>query len=159
MKRNYISDQIAAALEGFFWPKFFFDWMTKNFDSAVKPVPILQTINLIIGIISLVYEWPLKYVAGTSIQQSMEVRLMWLPLASLSSLLLYQATNPALYYFIAIGVYFWAYTEGEVSSSYYHQLCSDLPWALKANVFAGDMCGPMDITAQDGSQTTGKGMR
>lgn len=99
--------------------------MTKNFDSAVKPVPILQTINLIIGIISLVYEWPLKFVAGTSIQQSMEVRLMWLPLASLSSLLLYQATNPALYYFIAIGVYFWAYTEGEVSSSYY-QLCPNL---------------------------------
>ncbi|KAL9532670.1 hypothetical protein SMMN14_03831 [Sphaerulina musiva] len=114
--------QIAAALEGFFWPKFFFDWMTKNFDSAVKPVPILQTINLIIGIISLVYEWPLKYVAGTSIQQSMEVRLMWLPLASLSSLLLYQATNPALYYFIAIGVYFWAYSEGEV-------ICA-VPWTL-----------------------------
>lgn len=104
--------------------------MTKNFDSAVKPVPILQTINLIIGIISLVYEWPLKYVAGTSIQQSMEVRLMWLPLASLSSLLLYQATNPALYYFIAIGVYFWAYTEGEVSSSYYHQLCSNVYFGL-----------------------------
>ena len=40
---------------------------------------------------------------------------MWLPLASLSSLLLYQATNPALYYFIAVGVYFWAYSEGEVS--------------------------------------------
>lgn len=102
--------------------------MTKNFDSAVKPVPILQTINLIIGIISLVYEWPLKYVAGTSIQQSMEVRLMWLPLASLSSLLLYQATNPALYYFIAIGVYFWAYSEGEVSSSYYQ---------LRSNVYLG----------------------
>lgn len=43
---------------------------------------------------------------------------MWLPLASLSSLLLYQATNPALYYFIAVGVYFWAYSEGEVSNTY-----------------------------------------
>lgn len=42
---------------------------------------------------------------------------MWLPLASLSSLLLYQATNPALYYFIAVGVYFWAYSEGEVSGA------------------------------------------
>ncbi|KAK4503818.1 hypothetical protein PRZ48_004733 [Zasmidium cellare] len=105
--------QIAAALEGFFWPKFFFDFYTKNFDLAVKPVPILQIINLIIGIISLAYEWPLKYLAGTSIHRSMEVRMMWLPLASLSSVLLYQATNPALYYLIGVFVYFWAYSEGE----------------------------------------------
>lgn len=112
-----LADQIAAALEGFFWPKFFFDWLTKNFDGAVKPVPILQTINLVIGIMTLAYEWPLKYVAGTSIQRSMEVRLMWLPLASLISILLYQATNPAVYYLIGCIVYFWAYSEGEVSAS------------------------------------------
>lgn len=112
-----VADQIAAALEGFFWPKFFFDFLTKNFDGAVKPVPILQTINLVVGIISLAYEWPLKYLAGTSIQRSMEVRLMWLPLASLSSVLIYQATNPAIYYFIGCIVYFWAYSEGEVSAA------------------------------------------
>ncbi|KAF2170158.1 hypothetical protein M409DRAFT_19764 [Zasmidium cellare ATCC 36951] len=114
--------QIAAALEGFFWPKFFFDFLTKNFDLAVKPVPILQIINLVIGIISLAYEWPLKYLAGTSIHRSMEVRLMWLPLASLSSVLIYQATNPALYYLIGVVVYFWAYSEGEI-------ICA-VPWTL-----------------------------
>jgi hypothetical protein len=108
-------DQVAAALEGFFWPKFFFDWLTKNFDGAVKPVPVLQTINLVLGLLSLAYEWPLKYVAGTALHRSLEVRLMWLPLVSLASLLLYQATNAALYYFIGCAVYFWAYSEGEVS--------------------------------------------
>ncbi|KAK3710478.1 hypothetical protein LTR37_010321 [Vermiconidia calcicola] len=116
--------QIAAALEGFFWPKFFFDFYTKNFDKAVKPYPILQTLNLLLGIISVAYEWPLKYVAGTSIHRSMEVRMVWLPLASLTSILLYQATNPALYYLIGLAAYFWAYAEGEV-------ICAT-PWTLPA---------------------------
>ncbi|KAF7188574.1 hypothetical protein HII31_10236 [Pseudocercospora fuligena] len=114
--------QIAAALEGFFWPKFFFDWLTKNFDSAVKPIPILQIINLVVGIITLIYEWPLKFVAGTSIHRSLEMRLMWLPFASMSAILMYQSTNPALYYFVATIVYFWAYSEGEV-------ICA-VPWTL-----------------------------
>ncbi|KAK3723199.1 hypothetical protein LTR37_001922 [Vermiconidia calcicola] len=117
--------QIAAALEGFFWPKFFFDFYTKNFDKAVKPVPILQTLNLLLGIISVAYEWPLKYVAGTAIHRSMEVRMMWLPLASLTSILLYQATNPALYYLIGLAAYFWAYSEGEVGISADQPLASN----------------------------------
>lgn len=111
---SLVADQIAAALEGFFWPKFFFDFLTKNFDLAVKPVPILQIINLIFGIIGLAYEWPLKYLAGTAIHRSMDLRLIWLPLASLTSVLLYQGTNPALYYLVATFVYFWDYSEGEV---------------------------------------------
>lgn len=45
----------------------------------------------------------------------MVARLLWLPLASLVAVLLYQGTNPALYYFIGIVAYFWAYSEGEVS--------------------------------------------
>lgn len=116
-------DQIAAAIEGYFWPKFFFDFYTKNFDAAVRPIPILQTINLVLGIISLIYEWPLRFVAGSAIHKSMEVRMMWLPLVSLSSVLMYQSTNPALYYLIGLAVYFWAYTEGEVSLSYPSPRC------------------------------------
>jgi len=42
--------QVAAALEGFFWPKIFWDFLTKNLDVAVKPFPILQIINLLMGI-------------------------------------------------------------------------------------------------------------
>lgn len=37
----------AASLCAFFWPKFFFDFLTKNFDAAFYPVPILQPVNLV----------------------------------------------------------------------------------------------------------------
>jgi hypothetical protein len=46
--------------------------------------------------------------------RSIEARLTVLPMAALAAALLYQATNPAIYYTIALGVYFWAYSEGEV---------------------------------------------
>ena len=112
-----LPDQLAGAIEGFFWPKFFFDFLTKNFDAAVKPVPILQVINVIVALICLAYEWPLRWVAGTQLHRSLVARLLWLPLATLSAVLLYQTTNAALYYLIGCGVYFWAYSEGEVSST------------------------------------------
>jgi len=67
------------------------------------------------GILNLAYEWPLKLVAGTSTHRSIELRLLWFPLAALSAALLYQGTNSALYYIIGCGVYLWAYSEGEVS--------------------------------------------
>jgi len=106
--------QMAAAIEGFFWPKIFFDFLTKNLDGAVKPFPILQIINLLMGIIMVAWEWPLGFIAGTAMHRSIEARLVVLPLTALASALLYQATNPALYYTIALVVYFWAYSEGEV---------------------------------------------
>jgi hypothetical protein len=106
--------QIAAAIEGFFWPKIFWDFLTKTLDPAVKPLPILQIINLIFGIFMFAWEWPLGFIAGTSMHRSIEARLVVLPLTALASVLLYQATNPALYYMIGLGVYFWAYSEGEV---------------------------------------------
>jgi hypothetical protein len=89
--------------------------LTKNFDPAVKPVPILQTINLIFAFINLAWEWPLEFLAGTAIHRSLELRILLLPLSSLAAVLLYQGTNPALYYLIGCGVYFWAYTDGEVN--------------------------------------------
>ena len=81
----------------------------------MKPVPILQTVNLVLALLTFAYEWPLKYVAGSRLHSSIEARLAWLPLVCLSSVLLYQATNAAVYYFIAGVVYFVAYADGEVS--------------------------------------------
>lgn len=141
------ADQVAAALECYFWPKFFFDFLTKNFDGCVKPVPILQTVNLVLGFISLAYEWPLHYVAGTTLHKSFEARMLWLPLCSLASMLMYQGTNPALYYLIGCSVYLWAYGEGEVRRS---------PWApppvsspcgvLTARGHLDDLRGAVDLT-------------
>ena len=51
--------QVAAALSGFFWPKIFWDFLSTNLDRSVRPVPILQIINLLLGLLGLCWEWPL----------------------------------------------------------------------------------------------------
>lgn len=112
---NHSLDQMAAALEGFFWPKIFWDFLTKTLDPAVKPFPILQIINLVQGMILLAMEWPAPFLAGSSLHRSLEFRLALLPLCALAAILLYQGTNAGLYYLIGMGIYFWAYSEGEVS--------------------------------------------
>ncbi|KAL6858523.1 hypothetical protein J3F83DRAFT_717665 [Trichoderma novae-zelandiae] len=114
--------QIGAAIEGYFWPKIFWDFLTKSLDAAVKPAPILQTINLVFGLLMLALEWPLPLLAGTSIHRSIEFRLAMLPLTALACLLMYQSTNPGIYYLIGMGAYFWAYSEGEI-------ICAQ-PWTL-----------------------------
>ncbi|RDW78178.1 hypothetical protein BP5796_06030 [Coleophoma crateriformis] len=114
--------QVAAALEGFFWPKIFWDFLTHNLDPIVKPIPILQVINLVFGIFMLAWEWPLAFMAGSSLHRSIAARLVFLPLTGLAAALLYQGTNPAIYYTIAMGVYFWAYSDGEI-------IC-ETPWSL-----------------------------
>lgn len=115
-------DQIAAALEGFFWPKIFFDFLTKNLDGAVKPYPILQSINLLFGILITCWEWPLPWIAGSWFHRSIHARMVVYPMAAMSSVILYQATNPAIYYSIGITVWVWAYAEGEQVAS--------VPWTL-----------------------------
>ena len=108
--------QCVASIHGFFWPKVFWDFLTKNLDPAVKPVPILQIFNLLLGIGALAMEWPLPLLSGTFVHRSIEARLIVYPLASLAALLMYQGTNAGLYYLIGVGVYFWAFAEGEVCS-------------------------------------------
>lgn len=107
-------DQIASAIEGFIWPKVFWDFISRNLDAAVNPIPILQILNLVTGLIGLAWEWPLKPFAGSILHRSIEIRLIVYPLNALFAALLYQGTDPAIYYLVGIGVYFWAYSEGEV---------------------------------------------
>ena len=148
--------QVAASMQGFFWPKLFWDFLTTNLDHAVRPVPILQIINLLLGVFGLCLEWPLPIFIGASnavtsfddsrkktcskegstdamplswftkslaaLHRSIEARLFIYPLSSLMALLLYQGINAGLYYIIGMGVYFWAFSEGEVIMG--------TPWAL-----------------------------
>lgn len=86
----------------------------------MKPYPILQSINLVIGIFMLAWEWPLGFIAGTALHRSMEARLAFIPFAAIAAVLTYQGTNAALYYLVAMVVEFWAYAEGEVCC-YLHQ--------------------------------------
>ena len=114
--------QLGAAIEGFFWPKIFWDFLTKNLDKAVKPFPTLQIINLILALLGLAWEWPLAPLAKMmpGMHRSLEARLVIYPLSAMAAVLLYQATNAALYYIIGVVIYFWAFCEGEVS----HPQCS-----------------------------------
>ncbi|CAF9920501.1 hypothetical protein IMSHALPRED_004938 [Imshaugia aleurites] len=169
--------QIAASISAFFWPKLFWDFLTTNLDRAVRPIPILQILNLLLGLLALCWEWPLPlfttaatstrlhnnhHLATTSyshtsqkptttpptqthihtthskhpspppphpltthlaaMHRSIEARLLVYPLSSLAALLLYQGTNAGLYYVVGMGVYFWAFSEGEVVMG--------VPWTL-----------------------------
>ncbi|KAB8229800.1 mismatch-specific DNA-glycosylase [Aspergillus alliaceus] len=135
--------QIGSAIEGFIWPKVFWDFMTKNLNGAVKPIPVLQILNLLMGLLGLAWEWPLKYFAGTLPHRSIEFRLILYPLSSLLSMLLYQGTDPAIYYIVGIGVYFWAYSEGEI-------VCP-IPWTLpKRNSLKKDSRNVTSLHSQRG---------
>jgi hypothetical protein len=92
------------------------------------------------GIIGLLWEWPLPLLAGTGLHRSIEARLIVYPLSALNALLIYQGTNSGLYYIIGMGAYFWAYSEGEVCleqlhlgsdrNTNGHQIVCPEPWTL-----------------------------
>lgn len=121
--------QVGAAIECFIWPKIFWDFLTRTLDGAVRPAPVLQIINLVMGIFMFSLEWPLSFIAGSGFHRSLEVRLAILPLTALSAVLIYQGTNAALYYLIGMIVYFWGYSEGEM-------ICAT-PWTLPKRGRAG----------------------
>jgi hypothetical protein len=135
------ADQICAAIEAFFWPKIFWDFLTKNLDGAVKPIPALQIINLLMGVLGLAWEWPIGLLAGSGLHRSIEARLVIYPISALVALLIYQGTNAGLYYIVGMIAYFWAYSEGEVrfhlSLTYfiiyiltYSKIVCPEPWTL-----------------------------
>jgi hypothetical protein len=66
------------------------------------------------GLLMIAWEYPLGFVAGSGIHRSLEARLAALPLFALAAVLTYQGANAGLYYVVAMVVYFWAYSEGEV---------------------------------------------
>ncbi|RKF81871.1 hypothetical protein GcM3_030025 [Golovinomyces cichoracearum] len=127
--------QIMAALLGYFWPRMFLEFMTKSLSVAVKPFPSLQTVNLVFGILVCAWEWPLGLVAGSTLHRSIVARLIFLPITILSSALMYQSTNPAIYYTVGLIVYFWAYSEGEAVRTEdpmeaTHQAINEYHWSL-----------------------------
>ncbi|KAL7275587.1 hypothetical protein RUND412_001465 [Rhizina undulata] len=114
--------QVLAGIEGIFWPKIFFDMWTKSLDGAVKPAPILQVLNIIMGIVGLAWEWPCPYlIPNTPFHRSIAARLAIYPISVFLAILMYQGTNAGIYYLVGIAVYFWGYSEGEI-------VC--MPWKL-----------------------------
>jgi len=114
--------QVAAGLHGIFWPKVFFDGITKSLDAAVLPIPVLQTFNILFGLLGLAWEYPLPLlIPNTAFHRSIAARLAIYPISVFVAILLYQGTNAAIYYIVGVALYFWAYSEGEI-------VC--MPWKL-----------------------------
>lgn len=147
---KFFLDQIAASLEGFFWPKVFWDFLTTNLDGAVRPIPILQVMNLIFGLCALAWEYPLPWIAGTTMHRSIEARLILYPVCSLTALLLYQGTNPGIYYLIGLGVYFWAFSEGEVSRIFPGTSMGG--FSLLTRIWIGCLSASLGVTATPSSR-------
>ena len=108
-------DQTYAACHGFLWPKCFWDFSNKGLDRMVKPFPTLQLINLVLGIVGLCLEWPLKVLEATPLYRSILARIAIYTISVTAVTLLYQAMDPVIYYIISIATYLWAMREGEVS--------------------------------------------
>ena len=92
----------------------------------VKPVPVLQILNILFGLLGLAWEYPLPFlIPGTGFHRSIGARLALYPISVFVAILLYQGTNAAIYYLFGIATYFWAYSEGEVCSP-----CLQIDWVL-----------------------------
>lgn len=107
--------QVAAGVHGYFWPKIFWDFITHALDSIVTPIPILQTLNVVFGLLIIGWEYPLPWlIPGTALHRSIIARLVVIPMAAVVAVMLYQGTNAALYYLIGMAIYAWGYNEGEI---------------------------------------------
>ena len=120
--------QLAAAVEGYFWPKIFWDFATTNLNGAVKPFPYLQIVNTVFSLIGLSFEYPLPLVTRflPSLHRNIELRLVMYPLFALACFLQYQGTNAGLYYLIGVVVLFWGFCEGEGIAA--------VPWTLPQRI-------------------------
>lgn len=101
---NYV-DQFIAAIVGCFNQKIFFDFLTTRLNGIVSPFPALQLFNMVLSITVYALEWPLGQCRGLAAGRSVVLRIASLSLATCASLLMYQATNAALYYSIGFGIY------------------------------------------------------
>lgn len=89
----------------------FWSFIDKNLDIAVYPVPFLQIVNLICGLVVYTFEFPLV----SRVFMSPKVRVYYLLLPALVASSLYQTFDLAIYYLICIFLYQWAHKEGEVN--------------------------------------------
>ena len=107
--------QVGGAIEGFFWPKATWDFFTSSLNILVKPVPILQIVNLVLGLIVLAWEWPLGFLADNMVHRSIPARLVVILLCIVTSMSLYQSHNSAIYYMLGVIGYSSALAAHEVS--------------------------------------------
>ncbi|KAH8747963.1 PRO41 protein [Diaporthe sp. PMI_573] len=111
---DFLLGQLAAAVLGFFNPKVFFDFATKRLDIIVRPVPILQTVNLMLSLLIIAIEMPVQRTVGKAIKNSFKARFIAIPIIACLAMLQYQAADSAIYYLIGLSLYISSYYQGEV---------------------------------------------
>lgn len=88
--------------------------MTKSLDGIVKPFPYLQLLNVAFAMVVIALEMPIHCIGGSLLHRHIQTRIVIIPMATLPAILLYQTTNAALYYILAMSIYIWGYCQGEV---------------------------------------------
>lgn len=111
---DHLLGQLAAAILGFFNPKVFFDFATKRLDIIIHPIPILQTVNLLLSFFIIAIELPTEQIVGKATKISFKTRFITLPITTCFAMLQYQATDSAIYYLIGLALYASSYRHGEV---------------------------------------------
>jgi len=83
------------------------------FVTLIVKNPIIQIFAMLLGLILLAIEFPIKPVRGTAINRSFALKIVLLLFQTFLTILYYQGTNAAIYSFIAALCFIRAQTLGE----------------------------------------------
>lgn len=84
------------------------------FIAIIVTVPVIQILTIIMGLVTVLLEWPLPMMTKLPIYRSLVFRVVWLLLLAFVSVLFYQGTNVALYSLTAAIGYARAQMKGEI---------------------------------------------
>lgn len=70
------------------------------FNGLVAPLPVIQIINLLDGIVILALEWPLPFIKDKALHRAFALRFALYPIMAVAALIQYQCTDPAFYLLI-----------------------------------------------------------
>jgi len=124
---------IWAAIWGILYRKFFFDFIDRTYTSGTPPlpvpnvryksilefivrVPVVQVVAMIMGFVTLAFEYPAPFLKGTFMQRNFTFKTVFLVFQAMTSVLFYQGTNAFLWSLIAAVGYTRAVMLGEVMS-------------------------------------------
>jgi len=117
-----------SSIWGIFYRKFFWDMIggtlgphglipppsSAFFIDIIVKAPVLQILNIILGLLTIAIEWPMPGFANTAFQRSHIGKSGFYFLCSFFAILVYQSVDSAGFYFVAIGMYLKAHSLGEV---------------------------------------------
>lgn len=104
--------QAYGAIWGFFFPKIFCIFWTHALDKLVTPLPILQIINLVCGILIIAMESNLLK-KESFIRRSMLFRANLYLTFAVPAFINYQTTDVAAFLLLGTGLLIWGYCTGE----------------------------------------------